>query len=143
MPTKVKIALVLLAAFMVVGSVYAYQNAVTGGSEASSSLPDSIERLIPASGTEVLAQSDVGVDLAKGYDAYLVIDGQVIDNEATASDPDGLRKVPDLQLVQYTPGPGQRVERLDGPRQCFDAYVWDVREGRDTAKPFNWCVDVI
>ena len=120
----------LLAAFMVVGSVYAYQNAVTGSSQASDSLPTSVERLIPESGTSVLAQSEVGIDLATGYDAYLVIDGQVIDNEATAENPDGLRKVPDLQLVEYTPAEGRRVERLEGPQQCVDAFVWDQREGR-------------
>ncbi len=142
MPTRVKVMLVVLAIFMVVGSVYAYQNAVTGSSQASDSLPDSVERLIPESGAQVLAQSDVGIDLATGYDAYFVINGQVIDNEATQTDPDGLFKVDDVALITYTPAPGKRVERLEAPSQCVDAFIWDVRQGRDTATQFNWCFSV-
>lgn len=142
MPLKVKVLLAALAGFMVVGSVFAYQNAVTGSTQASESLPDYVERLIPESGSEVLSQSDVGIDLATGYDAYLVIDGEVIDNEVTPADPDGLFKVADTQLIQYTPGPDKRVESLTGPDQCVDAFIWKVRDGRETAKQFNWCFGV-
>ena len=57
--------------------------AATGDEQSSSALPDYVDRLIPASGAEVLRQATVGIDVADGYDAYLVINGRRI---ATAED---------------------------------------------------------
>src|SRR5690606_14538225 len=97
----------VLLAVVVALMVYIVNNAVTGN-DASAVKPASVERLIPGSGAEILRQGQVGVDLASGYDAYLIINGVEIREQATGDDPDGLSKVltPSGLTVTYTPAPG-------------------------------------
>lgn len=141
-PLPVKALIVVLVAAMVAVFAYIVDNAVTGPDEVSLSSPDYVERLIPASGSEALSQATVGIDLAEGYDAYLVINGQRIDNLADGKDADGLVKAESLGTVEYDPAPGKRVERLESPRQCVDAWVWRKIDGPETAKQLNWCFKV-
>src|SRR6476646_6572622 len=79
------IAVILLVAL--VGIVVAVRMAATGNDQSSAALPDSVDRLIPSSGAEVLQQATVGIDVAAGYDAYLEINGTTIKTAA-----DGLIK---------------------------------------------------
>jgi len=141
-PIKVKALLAALAVVMVVLTVYVYDNSVTGPDQASLSKPDYVERLIPESGTDVLRQSTVGIDLKEGYDAYLVVNGVTITNEATTADDDGLRKAPSLGTVEYDPGPGRRITALQTPRQCVDAWVWKKLDGPDNPQQISWCFQV-
>lgn len=140
-PIKVKALLAALVVAMVVIVVFVYNNMVTGPDQASLSKPEYVERLIPDSGSEVLRQSTVGIDLKEGYDAYLVINGIAIKNDA-GEDPDGLQKAPSLGTVEYSPGPGRRVKALQTPTQCVDAWVWKKLDGEATAKQVNWCFKV-
>lgn len=141
MPLPVKALIVALIAGMVAIFAYVVDNAVTGPDSVSLSNPESVERLIPASGAEVLSQSTVGIDLADGYDAYLVINGQRITNLATRDNLDGLIK-DGLGRVEYDPAPGKRVEQLDSPRQCVDAWIYRSIDGPESATQLNWCFDV-
>lgn len=141
-PLKVKALLGVLLVAMIAIVVYVYDNSVTGPDQASLSKPEYVERLIPASGTEVLRQSTIGVDLKEGYDAYLVVNGVTIDNVANEDDDDGLRKAPSLGTVEYVPGPGHRIKELQSPRQCVDAWVWKKLDGPTTATQVNWCFEV-
>lgn len=141
-PPRVKILLLVLAVAMVALSVYAVNNAVTGSDSTSQSLPDYVDRLIPASGDEALSQSTVGIDLAEGYDAYLVVEGVAIRNDATESDADGLTRAPSLGTIEYDPAPGRRVEKLSSPEACVDAWVWKSLDGPAGAKQINWCFKV-
>lgn len=138
-PVRIKIALAALAVLMVALAIAAYNGAVTGSDQASSNKPDYINALVPSSGSQVLRQSEVGVDLRSGYDAYLVVDGVKITNNATEQDLDGLVRTPNLGRVRYTPAPGRRVERLESPRACVDAFVWRVIDGPTSAKQTQWC----
>lgn len=142
MPLPVKALIVVLLAGMVVTFAYVVDNAVTGPDEVSSSNPEFVERLIPASGAKVLSQATVGIDLAEGYDAYLVINGRRIDNVTTEKEADGLFKVESLGRIEYDPAPGKRIEKLDSPRQCVDAWVWRSIDGPETAQQLNWCFEV-
>ena len=142
MPIQVKALLGVLVVAMVAIIVYVSNNSVTGPDQASLSKPDYVERLIPDSGSQVLRQATVGVDLKEGYDAYLVINGITINNDANKSDDDGLRKAPSLGTVEYAPGPGHRIKELDTPKQCVDAWVWRKLDGPATAKQINWCFEV-
>ena len=129
---------VLLA--VVVGlMVYIVNNAVTGN-DASAVKPASVERLIPGSGAEILRQGQVGVDLANGYDAYLIINGVEIRNQATGEDADGLSKVltPSGLTVTYTPAPGRRIEQLETDVNQVTAMVWRQTDGPSTASPVYW-----
>ncbi len=58
------------------GIVVAVMVASTGGDRTSETLPDYVDRLIPASGSEILSQATIGIDIAAGYDAYLIVDGK-------------------------------------------------------------------
>jgi hypothetical protein len=139
-PLKILFAVLLVGAAVML--VVVQRDAVTGSDEASFSKPEYVDALIPASGTEVLSQDTVGIDLKDGYDAYLVINGKTIQNEATDKDPDGLVKVPTVGTITYDPAPGKRIEKLDTPRQCIDAWVWKKLDGPATKKQVNWCFKV-
>ena len=142
-PTRIKLLLLGLAAVIVAGSVYIFQNAVTGSGSDDLALPAYVEGLIPPPGSEVLSQSEVGVDLAEGYDAYLVIDGVPITERVSDIEADGLFFDSGRNVVQYNPGPGRRVESLASPESCVAAWVWRVIDGQDTATQTYWCFDVI
>jgi hypothetical protein len=128
---KLIITLVIVGAL--VGLFYTGRWAVTGPDSTSGSLPDSVERLIPASGSEVLRQSQVGLDVAEGYDAYLVVNGVEI---RTAED--GLIKDLGTGLILFQPGPNTPVESLNQGENSVVAYVFDEREGPTVAQPVSW-----
>jgi hypothetical protein len=108
--------------------------AITGGDETSNALPDSVDRLIPASGSEVLRQSEVGIDVADGFDAYLQINGTEI-----RTSEDGLIKDLGTGLILYRPGPDRPIEELNTNQNCVVAFVYDQLEGPETAQPVSWC----
>lgn len=139
MPIRVKIMLVALVGVMIVGSVLALRYGVSGDDEASLAKPTGVERFIPESGTHNPEQQTVGIDLADGYQAYLIVEGVRIDNITEDPNVDGLHFTPGLQIYEYRPGPGLRVTHLSTPKACVTAMVWRAAEGRDSAKPAAWC----
>lgn len=130
-PRRILIALLLLG--VVAGIYLTGRLAVTGTDSTSDALPDSVERLIPASGAQALRQTQVGIDLADGYDASLQINGVAI-----RTTDDGLIK-DGTGFVQFQPGPGLAIETLNQGQNCVTALVWDQLEGEATAEPVAWC----
>ena len=128
---------------VVVLAIYVNNNAVTGDQETSQSKPSYIEQLVPASGAEVPVQSQVGLDLATGYDAYLDINGTEIDNVVSDPTEDGLQKTLTVGRVDYTPMEGHRIEKLLSGENCVTAFVWKQEDGRETAKPTRWCFTAV
>lgn len=133
-PAKRNLIAAVLVAVAMVGLFFTVRLAVTGDANTSAALPDSVDRLIPASGDEVLTQSEVGIDLAVGYDAYLIVNGNEVRSEA-----DGLVKDLGLGLVKFQPGDGKPVESLIPEKNCVIAMVWPQAEGEDSAEPVSWC----
>lgn len=127
----------LLIIGSIAGIVVAVMAASTGGDRTSETLPEYVDRLEPTSGSQILSQSTVGVDIAEGYDAFLIIDGKEIKTQA-----DGLIKQLSNGTVMFTPGVGRAVESLPSGRNCVTAMVWEITEGERTAKPTNWCFNV-
>lgn len=128
----------LLVIALIVGT-YACNNDTSGNNSVSQSKPfPFVERLVPASGAEVLQQSEVGIDLAIGYDAYLIINGTEIRDVRTTANGDGLQKTLSVGRVSYTPGEGKRVERLLPERNQVTAMVWRQLDGPSTAKAVYW-----
>lgn len=125
------IALILCA---LVGIFFTGKAATTGLDSASGSLPDQVDRLIPESGAEVLRQSQVGIDVAAGHDAYLIINGVEV-----KSAEDGLIRDLGTGLVLLQPGPGKAIEVLNEGRNCVIAMVWDQLENEKSAVPVSWC----
>lgn len=130
----------VIATLLIVGALaglfFVGRAAVTGTDSTSSALPDSVERLVPASGDEVLVQAQVGLDVADGYDAYLILNGTEI---RTAED--GLIRGMGNGLIVYQPGPGKPVESLNSGQNCVVAMVWDELETEDAAEPVSWCFE--
>ena len=133
-----------LVGVLVVGScaaLYAGVRAtVTGEGDpvSVSGRPDVVERLIPAQGDAVLRQAELGIDLAPGYEAALVINGVPVPD-------DELRLVPAQNEVFFTPGEGKAVARLQAGSNCVQALVWKTSEGRGTPNDtsFTWCFDAL
>jgi hypothetical protein len=135
----------LIITIAVVGAgvalIYVGRNAVVGSDSSSSNTIAGVERLIPTSGSNVLTQSIVGIDIADGYDATLDINGTIITDVAEGPEDEGLRKNLTIGLVEYVPGPGKEIESLNSGRNCVIASVWKQSEGPTTAKPMSWCFD--
>ncbi len=66
-----------------------------------------MEHLVPRNGAEVLRQSELGIDLAPGYEGTLVVNGVEM---PTAQ----LRLVPEQNQVFFTPGEGKVIDELPG-----------------------------
>ncbi|MHB1138971.1 MAG: hypothetical protein ACYC2O_08430 [Microthrixaceae bacterium] len=124
----------LLIVGALVGLFFVGRAAVTGTDSTSAALPRQVERLVPASGDEVLVQAQVGLDVADGYDAYLIVNGTEI---RTAED--GLIRGMGNGLIVFQPGPGKPIETLNSGQNCIVAMVWDELETVDTAEPVSWC----
>lgn len=131
-PRRIIIAVLLLGA--VAGIFFTGRMAVTGFEDTSGTLPESVDRLIPPAGAEVLRQSQVGIDVADGFDAYLQINGVEV-----RSAEDGLIKDLGTGLVLFQPGPETPVEELNTNQNCIVAFVYEQIEGPSTAQPVSWC----
>lgn len=98
--------------------------------------PDVVEHLIPEQNAEILQQSEIGIDLAPGYEGILVLDGTTI--------PTGeLRIVREQNQVFFAPGPGRVFTALPSGQNCVTAVVWQSAQGRGPGDlSFRWCFDV-
>lgn len=123
--------------------IWVVQSAVTGDENTSESKPAFVERLIPESGSQVLAQTTVGIDLSVDYDATLTINGVTVDTVVDRIEGNGLHKVPELGLVEFQPGPGKIIESLrKGERNNVIALVWKRSDSQATAQPVAWTFNV-
>lgn len=97
---------------------------------------DVVEHLIPQQGAEILQQAEIGIDLAVGYEAVLLLNG-------TEIPADELRVVPEQNQVFFAPGPDRTFEALPSGPSCATAVVWRTADGRGVADlTFEWCFDV-
>ena len=114
MPTKIRALLVLCF----VGAIAIFVGAYVANNDPASNngcnQPAAIEVLFPQCNTLVFNQAQVGVDMAPGYTAELVVNGVVIPLDQLANRPGAstldLRTAPDLFI--FTPGPGKAIDKL-------------------------------
>ena len=126
-----------------IGLIYvALRDGVSGDEATSNNLPAGVDRLIPTSGSNVLSQSTVGIDLAAGYDAYLIINDVEVRELATRDNEDGLVKIPTQNIVQYSPAQTHRITELAAPRSCVIAMVYRTGKEATTPEPVSWCFTV-
>ncbi|MGQ0830802.1 MAG: hypothetical protein ACT4OV_03905 [Microthrixaceae bacterium] len=99
--------------------------------------PDVVEHVVPTDGAQVLHQSEIGIDLAPGYEGALVLNGTAIPTEE-------LRIVAQQNQVFFAPGDGRTFAALPSGRNCATAIVWKSAAGRGTSADltFQWCFDV-
>jgi hypothetical protein len=98
--------------------------------------PDVVEHVVPPDGSAVQRQAELGVDLAPGYEARLVIDDVEIPE-------DELRLVPEQNQVFFTAGEGKAIEELAAGRTCVTAVAWRSAVGRGVDdERVRWCFTV-
>ena len=95
-----------------------------------------VEELIPAAGSEVLAQHAVGLDLSDSprFVVELYLNGQRLPDAETLQATSTNRAV-------YQPGQDRTVEKLRAGENCARAVFYPLGEGPDSARrgEVRWC----
>jgi hypothetical protein len=128
--------------------IYGFASAETGDQAVEINDP-AIERVIPAPGSLVLRQSQVGADLAPGYRGVLVIDG----NELPTDDSHrpGAPRAPARSPAPVRPGPEhgalpasrrRRLPEFAPGEHHITVVYWKETETRDQAQQFDWTFKV-
>ncbi|MFP3900111.1 MAG: hypothetical protein ACLFXM_04600 [Acidimicrobiia bacterium] len=139
--TRFKLVAALVLTVAIAAFVTAYLATQQGDDDpvvSSGAASEAVENLIPDRGDQVPQQQTVGVDLAGGWNAALAVNGVEI--------PDGeLDVTPELSLVQFTPADGRTVEQFQPGRNCVEATIWPLSEGRggEETRTVGWCFDVV
>lgn len=95
-----------------------------------------VERFFPAREAQALQQVQVGVDLRGGYTGALVVDGVEVPESQ-------LQRRPELNQVLFAPGEGQVLEEWPPGRNCVQAIVWPIGEGRSSSRTIGWCFEIV
>jgi hypothetical protein len=95
-----------------------------------------IERLIPAPGSKILSQDEIGIDLAPGYEATLSLNGTPIPE-------DELRIVPELNQVTFKALPYGETQLVQGQQNCVVATYWLSSAGPSQSTNRSWCFSVL
>jgi hypothetical protein len=127
------IAYLALLAIAVVCLVLA---ARLGSSDTSQLDGGRIQRLIPTPGAKILQQDIIGIDMAPGYEASLVLNGIPLPLDQTYT-------VPQLNQVTFKAGPGKVYETLPAGQNCLTATYWQSAFGPKVSSIRSWCFTVI
>ena len=116
-------------------------------SSASAPVPDAVQ---------VLAQSQVVVDLVEGYEGRLRIDGvdfPTLRMEDLTNDdvepgeqveiPPGVVFEPGNDTLTFTPGPGIEIEDFDDGIHRVTVLYWPVERGEGAARSYSWAFNVV
>jgi hypothetical protein len=92
-----------------------------------------IVRVFPVPGAVHLRQDAFGAELEFGWEGRLEIDKRNIPD-------DQIDRIPGINRLSFTPGPGKEIEQLDEGRHCVDLYYWQTSLGADSVgPPRSWC----
>lgn len=134
--TRFKIIAAVLVTLVAVGFVAAYLATESTDDSDTSGVDSFVEQLIPGRDTQLLQQGTVGIDLAAGWEARLVIDGVAVPE-------DELNVVDSLNLTEFTPGPDKVMDALPVGTVCATATVWKASTGPEDSRQVTWCFEVI
>jgi hypothetical protein len=123
-----RIALISLTVALVLLLVVAVVIYPSGGPD---SLPEPLEAVTPAPGGLVIAQTEIVVEIAIGYEVALVVDGIPIPS-------DEIYAVAATGTFRWRPQPGSVIEEL-APGEHTVEVSWD-RTGNDRPDPgaYSW-----
>jgi hypothetical protein len=94
-----------------------------------------VEQLFPPADSEALQQVQVGIDLGNAFTGVLVVDGIEVPEEQ-------LVRQEALNQVFFSPGDEQVIEQWEPGRNCVQAIVWPIVEGREESRTIDWCFEV-
>jgi hypothetical protein len=138
--TRFKIVAPLLVLVALVLLVVAYQRAANSGDDPvleSGGGQDFVEELIPDRNSQVVQQTTIGIDLATGWEAALVLGSQEVPEDQVSVNQA-------LNRVEFTPGPGTVLDALPAGRFCAQAIAWESAVGREAREhPVSWCFTVV
>jgi hypothetical protein len=90
--------------------------------------PAAIESITPGCGAAALQLDVVAVDLAPGYEGELTINDIAVP----------VQVIPSLNLIEYRPGTGKEVERLQAQVNRARVTFWRSAVGRDQSSTYAW-----
>jgi hypothetical protein len=90
--------------------------------------PAAIEKITPGCGAAALQLDVVSVDLAPGYEGELTINDIAVPVQVISS----------LNLIEYRPGTGKEIERLQAQVNRARVTYWRSALGRDQASTYAW-----
>lgn len=110
-----------------------------------------IDRLIPSPNSEVLRQTQIGIDLAPGFEAELIINDVPIPPDQinvlrSGEDPDLSNEVAGafsttLNQFLYQPLRGRAVPQLNSDLNCVVATFWPIADPTNI-ETVEWCFTV-
>jgi hypothetical protein len=134
---------------------WAVLRGVTG--DGSRQLPAAIEQVSPVPGAvQVLAQAQVVVDLAEGYEGQLRVDGvdfptmrmEELTNDAVEPGeqveiPPGVVFEPGNDTLTFTPGPGIGIESFDQGEHRVTVIYWPIDRDDSATRSYSWTFNVV
>ena len=101
---------------------------ITGADAKCPGQPAAIESVSPGCGAAALQLDVVSVDLAPGYEGELTINDVAVP----------VQVIPALNLIEYRPGTGKEIERLQAQVNRARVTYWRSDLGRDQASNYSW-----
>jgi hypothetical protein len=95
-----------------------------------------IEQLIPAPGSKILSQDEVGIDLAPGYEGELALNGTPIPL-------DELNVVPQLNKITFKQTSSSETQLVPAQQNCLTATYWPSASGPSQSTTRSWCFSVL
>jgi hypothetical protein len=134
---------------------YGLATSITG--DEVTKLPAAIESISPPpDAAQVLAQSNIVVDLNEGYEGRLTIDGiefptRRLEEFSSANVepgtqidiPAGVLFEPGNDTLTFTPGPDIEITRFDEGTHTVRVVYWRATVGEQEARSYNWVFNVI
>ena len=130
-----------LLAFGIVLLVLAATNGAGDGADITVSGNPAIDALIPERESEVLRRTEVGIDLAEGYQAALTLETSDGRNIPIPSDQLDENFQDNLGQFIFRPGPSQVIEVFPPQANCVTATYWPVTDRQD-AMTIRGCFEV-
>lgn len=119
-------------------------------------LPDAIEGITPTpDAVQVLAQTNVIVDLAEGYEGRLIVDGVQFETQAmedlianpepgTQVDiPAGVVFERGNAVLTFTPGPDIEIKRFSEGSHTVQVIYWRTEIGESDARSYTWVFNIV
>lgn len=135
---------------------FGLSTAITG--DDVTKLPDQIESVSPVpDAVQVLAQTNVVVDLAEGYEGTLTIDDvefptQRLEDFNRSNDvapgtqidiPAGVLYEGGNNTLTFTPGPDIAITKFDEGNHTVEVVYWRTAVGRQEARTYTWTFHVV
>ena len=120
--------LLITGAVALAGALLVIAVAVGGDSGKCPGQPAAIESVSPGCNAAALQLDVVSVDLAPGYEGELTINDIAVP----------VRVVSALNLIEYRPGVGREIERLQAQVNRARVTYWRSAIGRDQSSTFAW-----